>query len=95
MALLSGLWGRIGGSGDGNGIEDRSTGTAPAVVRRYEAEVCRCRARQFGVKLKGLLQQALRLWHDHKQGKAPEYAAEVERIVSGTDASLAVPGAPR
>ncbi len=37
-------------------------------------------ARQFGVRLKGLLQEGLRLWRDHKEGRALEYATEVERI---------------
>ncbi|PZR75086.1 MAG: IS66 family transposase [Chthoniobacterales bacterium] len=37
-------------------------------------------ARRFGVPLKALLQEGLRLWHDHKQGNALDYATEVARI---------------
>ncbi len=37
-------------------------------------------ARRFGMRLKGLLREGLQLWHDRKDGKEPNYAAEVERI---------------
>lgn len=37
-------------------------------------------ARRFGVRLKALLREGLQLWHDRKDGKTLDYAAEAERI---------------
>ena len=38
------------------------------------------RARSFGLKLKGILQQARQLWRDQRVGKAEEFQSEVERF---------------
>ena len=38
------------------------------------------RARSFGLKLKGILQEARQLWRDQRAGKAENFQAEVERI---------------
>ena len=38
------------------------------------------RARSFGLKLKGILQEARQLWRDQRAGKAENFQADVERI---------------
>lgn len=38
------------------------------------------RAKVFGLRLKGLLQQANQLWHDQREGKTRDYLAQVERV---------------
>jgi hypothetical protein len=43
-------------------------------------EAKRGRARDFGVQLKGLLQDALVLWHAHRDGDAPEFKADAEAL---------------
>jgi transposase len=40
----------------------------------------RGRARDFGEQLKGLLQDALALWHAHRDGDVPEFKAEAETL---------------
>ena len=38
------------------------------------------KARAFGSRLKGLLRQALELWHDYHQGKKVGFAAQAQRL---------------
>ena len=38
------------------------------------------RARSFGLKLKGILQEARQLWREQRAGRAEEFEAEAERI---------------
>jgi transposase len=38
------------------------------------------RAKAFGLRLKGLLQQANQLWREQREARAPDYQAQVERI---------------
>ena len=38
------------------------------------------RARSFGLKLKGILQEARQLWREQRAGTAEEFEAEAERI---------------
>jgi hypothetical protein len=40
----------------------------------------RGRARAFGEQLKALLQEALALWHEHRDGRMPDFKAEAEAL---------------
>jgi transposase len=43
-------------------------------------EAKRGRARDFGAQLKGLLQDALALWHAHRDGDVPAFKAEADTL---------------
>jgi transposase len=85
----------VPGDYSGTLVTDRGTSYEAAELRAVEQHKCLShlirnvnevvekktgRAKAFGLRLKGLLQQANQLWREQREAKAPDYQAQVERI---------------